>query len=93
MITIDSNTCRPVVRCDVCGEQIERAEEGGYAWDMREDEAQIRFAHKGDCFQELEQQLGPSVCDLDLSWLPVMLADALGVDVEGTRRLIARLQV
>ena len=43
---------RPVIRCDRCGELIERVEDGGYwyHWPPNASSARPRFTHKGECF-------------------------------------------
>lgn len=58
----------PVVVCNVCGAWIERANDGGYAWNKERPESgalhEVAFVLKGRCFlaYEAEQALLHTTC-------------------------------
>lgn len=78
---------RPVVFCDACGEEIERAVEGMYLFDSQsvlEAPVDLYFAHKdhvwGGCWTYLSTALeaqGAYVGDEELSNLPTYLKNVL----------------
>lgn len=51
----------PVIDCDFCGELIEGGRKGVYLYPLmdenKEEKTTIQFAHKGNCHDQLEEEL------------------------------------
>jgi hypothetical protein len=90
-IMLTDRGASPVIVCDVCGAWIERADDGGYAWNEERPESatlhEVAFVHKGRCFLAYEAKHGSSTCDMPLEVLLPYLAANLDVNREGAIRL------
>lgn len=90
---------RPIVLCDQCGLEIERAEHGMYLFDGRLENApywrsepvELFTVHKDylrGCWGAFVASKGwdeGSVADGELSWLPSYLSNVLRGEAEGAR--------
>jgi hypothetical protein len=83
-IMLTDRSAAPVIVCDVCGAWIERADDGGYAWNEERPDSgtlhEVAFVHKGRCFLAYEAEHGTSVCDMPLEVLFPYLVASLDID-------------
>ena len=80
------NSLCPVVVCDVCKKEIERAGDGNVQWTSDEeilDGSKAYFTHKKVCSDQLPGKLHVSDASWDdLQALPIRLAINLGLSVQ-----------
>ena len=87
----------PVVRCDHCGDEITKATDGNYEWEMAEGgevaTGQIFFTHKHCCrpFERVHGGRERWYWDL-LSDLPVHRSANLGLRERSSQRMAALLR-
>lgn len=72
----------PIVICDHCQQQITKADEGAYVYNLVEDESGIKFAHKKVCLDHVQKKLNSDGW-MELSVFPIYLARNLEINITG----------